>query len=110
MAKAFLEGDCKPFERIVNISFDEQVYIIGKSGVKYPVQGAKVPVLIDFEMEEGVVVKQQKYNQGKDVTITEYHFSNHNHPFGTVIIDDGENSKALFSINNQLETPHIHIR
>lgn len=110
LAKAFLEGDRKPFERIVNISFDEQVYIIGKSGVKYPVQGAKVPVLIDFEMEEGAVVKQQKYNQGKDVTITEYHFSNHNHSFGTVIIDDGENSKALFSINNQLETPHIHIQ
>ena len=110
LAKAFLEGDCKPFERTINISFDSQVYIIGKSGAKYPVQGVKVPVLIDFEMEEGEIVKQQKYSQGKDVTITEYHFSNNNHPFGTVIIEDGENSKALFNINNQLETPHIHIQ
>ena len=110
LAKMFLEGNRKPFERIVNISFEEQVYIIGKSGTKYPVQGVKVPVLIDFEIEEGEVVKQRKYNQGKDVTITEYHFSNNNHPFGTIIIEDGENSKALFNINNQLETPHIDLQ
>lgn len=110
LAKVFMEGGQKPFERIVKISFDDQVYIKGRNGVKYPVRSVNVPVLIDFDIEEGEVVKQQKYHQGKDVTITEFQFKNNNYPFGTIIIEDGENSKALFNINNQLETPHMHLQ
>ena len=110
LAKMFLERGREPFICIATILFSDKVYINGKSGRRYPVQDVKVPVKIDFELDEGEPVKQQKYTQGKDILVTEYQFNNSPQPFGTVIIDDGEKCEFLFNINNKLETPHIQLK
>ena len=109
LAKKFMEKGKKPFAVVFNFKFNSSVYIKSKDGQKYNVNEAQLPVLINFTLDNGKVVKQQKLVQGEDVYITENQFENNNEPFSAVIVESGEKHKVVFKHGDTLIEPSIRI-
>lgn len=106
---AFLKNGAKPFRINTKTHFDSGVlYLNDKEGNRISVEEVIIPVIIHVEMDEGEIIKQQKFIQGKEVVITESRFKNER-PFTPVIIDAGEKWGAALKINGQYKRPTIQI-
>lgn len=109
LAKKFMEKGKKPFAVVFTFKFNSSVYIKSKDGQKYNVSEAQFPVLINFTLDKGKVVKQQKIVQGGDVYITENRFENNKESFSTVVIESEEKHKIVFKHGETLIEPSIRI-
>lgn len=108
LVKRFMEGGRKPFNSTMTFHCEPNyLYLKNKKGEKCFVQEIQVPFIVNFDIQEGYVVKQQKLTQGKDVFITENKFENR--PYSAVIIESGDKHSASFKINDQYIKPSIRL-
>ena len=63
--------------------------------------------MVDVEMNEGEIVKQQRFVQGKELIITENRFEN---DCNVVVVDGGDKWSAAFKKDNQYIKPTIQIK
>ena len=110
LVSAFLKHGKKPFNVNAKFHFDSSVlYLLNRDEKRVWVDEVIIPVKIDFELETGDVIKQQRLVQGKEVVITENRFENDNRPYNAVIMDAGEKWGAAFKINDQYVKPSMQI-
>lgn len=109
LVKQYMNNGRKPFVVSVTHIFNTSVYIKSVDGRKFNVTGARFTVHVDFVLEKGKAVKQQKIFQGKDVYITENTFNNSDVPFSAVIVESGEKYKAVFKIGDEYIDPSINM-
>lgn len=110
LAKKFMENKKKPFEITLAFHFEgNTLYLKNKAGKKIEVKEVKIPISIDFELDEGKIVKQQKLVQGKEVIITENEFENNNRPYRAVIIESDDKWGAAFKIDEQYVKPSMRL-
>lgn len=109
LAKKFMENGRKPIVGFYNFKFNSSVYIKSKDGRKFNVSEAQMPFLVNFIIDDGKIIKQQKLVQGEDVYITENQFENNNEPFSAVIVESGGKHKVVFKHGDTLIEPSIRI-
>ncbi|MBR5919784.1 MAG: restriction endonuclease [Bacteroidales bacterium] len=102
----YMSHDQKPFVANATHKFSKSIYIKSTDGRKFDVTDAQFIVNVDFIMQKGEVVKQQKIVQGEEVYITENFFNNS--PFSAVVIESGERYKAFFKIEDKYIEPSLH--
>lgn len=107
LAKHYLNNGKKPFVTEAIHKFNSGIYIKSTDGRKFNVTGARFVIHVDFEIEKGEVVRQQKIVQGEDIYITENFFNNS--PFSAVVIESGERYKALFKIDDKYIEPSLRL-
>ena len=109
LVTTFMQNGAKPFRLNTKTHFGPDVlYLNDKEGNKISVEEVIIPVMIRVEMDEGEIIKQQRFIQGKEVFITESRFKNER-PFTPVIIDAGEKWGTAIKKNGQYEIPKIQI-
>ena len=105
----FIKNGQKPFFVNNVFPFDLGVlYLKNNEGKRIGVDQMILRTEIDVVSEEGEIVKQQRYEQGKEVFITENKFKNLNHPFSVVVMDCGEKWGAAFKKEEQYKKPSFH--
>ncbi len=109
LAKKFMENGRKPIEGVCNIKFNSSVYIKSKDGRKFNVSEMQMPFLVNFIIDDGKIIRQQKLVQGENVYITENQFGNKNEPFSAVIVESGDKHKVVFKHGDTLIEPSIRI-
>lgn len=105
----FIKNGQKPFFIDNVFPFAPGVlYLKNNEGKRIGVDQMIIRTEIDVVLEEGEIVKQQRYEQGKEVFITENKFENLNHPFSVVVMDCGEKWGAAFKKDEQYKKPSFH--
>jgi len=108
LVEMFLKKGKKPFLINNKFSFEPNVlYVNNKDGVRIGVDEVVVSVMVDVEMNEGEIVKQQRFVQGKELIITENRFEN---DCNVVVVDGGDKWGAAFKKDNQYVKPTIQIK
>lgn len=109
LAKKFMENGQKPIVGFYDFKFNSSVYIKSRDGRKFNVSEAQMPFFVNFIINDGKIVKQQKLIQGQDVYITENQFENNSEPLSAVVVESGKKHKVVFKYGDTLIESSIRI-
>jgi len=105
----FMKNGQKPFFIDNVFPFAPGVlYLKDNEGKRIGVDQMILRTEIDVVLEEGEIVKQQKYVQGKEVFITENLFDNLGCPFSVAVTNCGDKWSAAFRKEEQYVKPSFH--
>ena len=119
LIERFIKNGREPFWVSLDYRVDaDDLYLRNEEGKRISIEKVRVFAMIDFEMEEGTIVKQQKFvkgmqqksGQGKDVIIIENKFENNNKPYSAVIMESDNKWGAGHKINGQYIKSPIRIK
>ena len=119
LVERFIKNGREPFWVSLDYSVDaDDLYLRNEEGKRISIEKVRVIAMIDFEVEEGTIVKQQKFvkgiqqesGQGKDVIIIENKFENNNRPYSAVIMKSDNKWGTGRKINGQYEKSLIRIK